>query len=135
MSTSQKAPPHVVVLGAGFGGIGAAQKLRDAPVRLTIVDKHDYHTFQPLLYQVATDLLDTATAARLLGHLRTLLEHLPGHVNDRISALPIVPPEERARLSARRAAGFTRWQCEAAECSAHRAVARHHVHALMTPAA
>lgn len=52
--------PHVVILGAGFGGIGAAQKLRDAPVRLTIVDKHDYHTFQPLLYQVATDELGPA---------------------------------------------------------------------------
>jgi len=49
--------PHVVILGAGFGGVGAAQNLRDAPVRLTIVDKHDYHTFQPLLYQVATDEL------------------------------------------------------------------------------
>ena len=49
--------PHVVILGAGFGGIGAAQKLRDAPVRLTIINKHDYHTFQPLLYQVATDEL------------------------------------------------------------------------------
>jgi NADH dehydrogenase len=52
--------PHVVILGAGFGGIGAAQKLRDAPVRLTIIDKHDYHTFQPLLYQVATDELGPA---------------------------------------------------------------------------
>jgi NADH dehydrogenase len=52
--------PQVVILGAGFGGIGAAQKLRDAPVRLTIVDKHDYHTFQPLLYQVATDELGPA---------------------------------------------------------------------------
>jgi len=49
--------PHVVILGAGFGGIGAAQKLRHAPVRLTLVDQHDYHTFQPLLYQVATDEL------------------------------------------------------------------------------
>jgi NADH dehydrogenase len=49
--------PHAVILGAGFGGIGAAQKLRDAPVRITIIDKHDYHTFQPLLYQVATDEL------------------------------------------------------------------------------
>jgi NADH:quinone reductase (non-electrogenic) len=49
--------PHVIILGAGFGGVGAAQKLRDAPVELTIVDKHDYHTFQPLLYQVATDEL------------------------------------------------------------------------------
>lgn len=50
--------PRVVVLGAGFGGIGAAQKLRDAPVHLTIIDRNDYHTFQPLLYQVATDELE-----------------------------------------------------------------------------
>lgn len=50
--------PHVVILGAGFGGVGAAQQLRDAPVRISILDKHDYHTFQPLLYQVATDELE-----------------------------------------------------------------------------
>jgi NADH dehydrogenase len=50
-------PKHVVILGAGFGGIGALKKLRDADVRITIVDKRDYHTFQPLLYQVATDEL------------------------------------------------------------------------------
>jgi NADH dehydrogenase len=49
--------PHVVILGAGFGGIGALKKLRDANVRITIIDKHDYHTFQPLLYQVASDEL------------------------------------------------------------------------------
>ncbi len=48
---------HIVILGAGFGGIGAVKKLRDANVRITIVDKRDYHTFQPLLYQVATDEL------------------------------------------------------------------------------
>lgn len=48
---------HVVILGAGFAGIGALKKLRDADVRITIIDKHDYHTFQPLLYQVATDEL------------------------------------------------------------------------------
>ena len=50
-------PNHVVILGAGFGGIGALKKLRDADVRITIIDKRDYHTFQPLLYQVATDEL------------------------------------------------------------------------------
>src|SRR5262249_4002000 len=48
---------HIVILGAGFAGIGALKKLRDANVRITIVDKRDYHTFQPLLYQVATDEL------------------------------------------------------------------------------
>ena len=49
--------PHVIILGGGFGGIGALKKLRDANVRITLIDKHDYHTFQPLLYQVATDEL------------------------------------------------------------------------------
>jgi NADH dehydrogenase len=45
--------PHVVILGAGFGGLKAAQKLAGAPVRITIIDRHNYHLFQPLLYQVA----------------------------------------------------------------------------------
>ena len=46
--------PHVVIVGAGFGGLRAARALRRAPVRVTIVDRHNYHLFQPLLYQVAT---------------------------------------------------------------------------------
>lgn len=46
--------PHVVVIGAGFGGLRAARFLRDAPVRVTLVDRNNYHLFQPLLYQVAT---------------------------------------------------------------------------------
>jgi NADH:ubiquinone reductase (H+-translocating) len=40
--------PHVIILGVGFGGVGALKKLRDANVRITLIDKHDYHTFQPL---------------------------------------------------------------------------------------
>jgi NADH:ubiquinone reductase (H+-translocating) len=52
--------PHVVILGAGFGGIGALKSLADADVSVTIIDKRDYHTFQPLLYQVATDELAPA---------------------------------------------------------------------------
>src|SRR5262245_37809303 len=46
--------PRVVILGAGFGGVGALKKLRDADVRITLVSKHDFQSFQPLLYQVAT---------------------------------------------------------------------------------
>jgi NADH dehydrogenase len=46
--------PRVVILGAGFGGMGALKKLERAPVALTLIDKNDYHTFLPLLYQVAT---------------------------------------------------------------------------------
>lgn len=45
--------PHVVIIGAGFGGLEAAKRLAKAPVRITIIDRHNYHLFQPLLYQVA----------------------------------------------------------------------------------
>ena len=49
--------PHVVILGGGFGGLGTMRKLKKTPVRVTLIDKNDYHTFLPLLYQVATDQL------------------------------------------------------------------------------
>jgi NADH dehydrogenase len=45
---------HVVIVGAGFGGLNAAQTLSSAPVRITVIDRKNHHTFQPLLYQVAT---------------------------------------------------------------------------------
>jgi NADH:quinone reductase (non-electrogenic) len=50
--------PRVLVLGGGFAGIGAAQKLKKSNAEVVVVDKNDYHTFQPLLYQVATGLLE-----------------------------------------------------------------------------
>ncbi|MGN6431277.1 MAG: NAD(P)/FAD-dependent oxidoreductase [Gaiellaceae bacterium] len=63
--------PTVLVLGGGFAGVGAAQKLKDADAEIIVVDRHDYHTFQPLLYQLATGLLETTA----VGHsLRDLLE-------------------------------------------------------------
>ena len=46
--------PRVVIIGAGFGGLSAAKQLAQAPFDVTIVDRHNYHLFQPLLYQVAT---------------------------------------------------------------------------------
>ncbi len=46
--------PHVVIIGAGFGGLQAARALGKAPVRLTVIDRNNYHLFQPMLYQVAT---------------------------------------------------------------------------------
>lgn len=45
--------PRIVIIGGGFGGINLAQKLKNAPVEVLLLDKHNYHTFQPLLYQVA----------------------------------------------------------------------------------
>ena len=50
--------PKVVIIGAGFGGLRAARELRKLPVEVLLVDQHNYHTFQPLLYQVATAALD-----------------------------------------------------------------------------
>jgi NADH dehydrogenase len=57
-SRDRNGQPRVLVLGGGFSGIGAAQKLRKSNVEVVVVDKNDYHTFQPLLYQVATGLLE-----------------------------------------------------------------------------
>jgi len=57
-------PPHrVVIVGGGFGGLAAARRLRDAPVRVTVVDRRNHHLFQPLLYQVATAGLSPADIA------------------------------------------------------------------------
>jgi NADH dehydrogenase len=50
----QHKDPVVVVVGAGFGGLRAARALRKAPLNVILVDQHNYHLFQPLLYQVAT---------------------------------------------------------------------------------
>ena len=65
----QAARPRVLVLGGGFAGVGAARALKKADVDVVIVDKHDYHTFQPLLYQVATALLEPAEVGHPLRDL------------------------------------------------------------------
>jgi NADH dehydrogenase len=54
---------HIVIVGAGFGGLAAARDLRRAPVRITLVDRSNHHLFQPLLYQVATAALSPADIA------------------------------------------------------------------------
>ena len=55
--------PHVVIVGAGFGGLAAVRALRRVDVDVTIVDRNNYHLFQPLLYQVASGLLDPSAIA------------------------------------------------------------------------
>jgi NADH:ubiquinone reductase (H+-translocating) len=71
---SQAERPRVLILGGGFGGIGAARALKDVEADVVLVDEHDYHTFQPLLYQLATDLLETSE----VGHpLRDLFHEQP----------------------------------------------------------
>src|SRR5438132_5501285 len=54
---------HVVIIGAGFGGLEAAKKLACKDVRVTVIDRTNYHLFQPLLYQVATAALSPADIA------------------------------------------------------------------------
>src|SRR5512132_332088 len=63
--------PHIVIIGGGFGGLYAARTLARVPVRITLVDRHNYHLFQPLLYQVATAALNPSDiAAPIRGILR-----------------------------------------------------------------
>jgi NADH dehydrogenase len=64
----QERPP-VVILGAGFGGLEAAKTLARAPVDITIIDRQNYHCFQPLLYQVATAALSPAEVAWPIRHI------------------------------------------------------------------
>ncbi|MEC4892420.1 MAG: NAD(P)/FAD-dependent oxidoreductase [Oscillatoria sp. PMC 1051.18] len=56
----QKSPHHVVIVGGGFGGLYAAEALGSAPLKVTLIDKRNFHLFQPLLYQVATGSLSPA---------------------------------------------------------------------------
>jgi len=64
--------PHVVIVGAGFGGLETAQKLAHAPVQITLIDRHNYHLFQPLLYQIAIAGL---VPSQIAYPLRTIFRH------------------------------------------------------------
>jgi NADH dehydrogenase len=77
-------PPHVIIVGAGFAGLAAASKLRKAGLRVTVLDKNLYSTFQPLLYQVATGGLNPGDVSYPVGgvtgryHARYLRGDLAG---------------------------------------------------------
>jgi NADH dehydrogenase len=58
---------RVVIVGAGFGGLRAARALGDKPADVLVLDRHNYHLFQPLLYQVATTAIDPEHVAFLCG--------------------------------------------------------------------
>jgi NADH:quinone reductase (non-electrogenic) len=69
---AQKTAPHVVIIGGGFGGLEAARALAGASVGVTLLDRHNYHLFQPLLYQVATASLSPGDIA---SPIRWVLRH------------------------------------------------------------
>ena len=78
-SESASKRPRVLILGGGFSGVGAAKELADADAEVVVVDRHDYHTFQPLLYQLATGLIETTAVAHslrdLVGHQDNTVVH------------------------------------------------------------
>jgi len=74
MHNSSGKRPRVVVLGAGFGGLTATMRLAREPVEIVVMDRHNYHLFQPLLYQVATAALSPADIA---APIRGILGKLP----------------------------------------------------------
>jgi len=84
----------VVILGAGFGGLSAAQALASAPVEVTIVDRHNYHLFQPLLYQVATAGL---SPAQIAAPIRSILKR-QGNATVRLARVTGIDKEARQVL-------------------------------------
>jgi NADH dehydrogenase len=68
--------PHIVIIGAGFAGLACAKALGNAPARVTVIDRTNYHLFVPLLYQVATAALSPADIARpirrILGRYKNI---------------------------------------------------------------
>src|ERR1035441_2347701 len=76
---------RVVIVGGGFGGLYAAQRLGSAPVSLTLIDRRNFHLFQPLLYQVATGALspgEIASPLRAVLHKQRNTEVIMGEVRD-----------------------------------------------------
>src|SRR3954452_6403855 len=76
---------RVVIIGGGFGGLYAAQSLRRAPVAVTLIDRRNFHLFQPLLYQVATGGLspgDIASPLRAVLKRQANVRVILGEVDD-----------------------------------------------------
>ena len=76
METQESADPRVVIIGAGFGGLQAAKHLGNKPVRVTVIDRTNYHLFQPLLYQVATAALSPADIAAPIRGILSKYENI-----------------------------------------------------------
>src|SRR5215470_16732542 len=91
METSHR----VVIVGGGFGGLYAAQSLRRAPVMVTLIDRRNFHLFQPPLYQVATGWLSPADIA---SPLRAVLKHQTNTTVLLAEAVDIKPTSRRVLL-------------------------------------
>ncbi len=90
----EKRRPHVVVVGCGFGGLAVVRALADVDVDITVIDRQNHHTFQPLLYQVATAGLNPSDIAQPIRHIlrrqsncKVLLDEVTGFDLDTRSVL------------------------------------------------
>src|ERR1700683_214562 len=93
---ARPATPHrVVIVGAGFGGLEAALRLKGAPVSITLLDRRNHHLFQPLLYQVATASLATSEIA---WPIRYLLRGRPEVTTLFAAVTGVAPAQTRVRL-------------------------------------
>lgn len=86
---------HVVIIGGGFGGLYAAKKLSKAPVKITLIDKRNFHLFQPLLYQVAAGWLSPGDIA---SPLRVVLSKYKNTYVYKAEVIDIIPQEKRVVL-------------------------------------
>ena len=94
--------PKVVIIGGGFGGLYAARSLAGKPLHVTLVDKKNHHTFQPLLYQVATAVLspgEIAAPLRRVLHRAPNVEVIMGEVTGFDTAARLVKLNDGAQLS------------------------------------
>lgn len=94
--TAVSSVPRVVIIGGGFGGLYAARALGDAPVRVTILDRQNYHLFQPLLYQVATAALSPADVAY---PIRSILHKQKNTETELAEAVAIDLPHQQVILT------------------------------------
>lgn len=84
----------MVIVGAGFGGIDCARELVNKPIQVTLIDRHNFHTFQPLLYQVATSGLsssDVAYPVRGIFHDAANVRFRTGELGAVEIASPVLP--------------------------------------------
>src|SRR5262245_50611636 len=92
VAETKKPKTHVVIVGGGFAGLACARKLaKSDDVRVTLIDKNNFHQFQPLLYQVATAELGTGDVATSLR--QTLRDH--SNVDVKMSEVMVAEPKTR----------------------------------------
>lgn len=90
MAVNERACPRILIVGGGFGGLELAKRLKNEDVEVILVDRHNYHTFQPLLYQVATGTLEAEAIAFPLR--RAFQNHK--NLNFRLADVTRINPEK-----------------------------------------